>query len=68
MADGELPAGNGCEGVEAVAEENEKGRTALHRAAEDNQKELAMMLITKGAKVNAQAEQWARTPLDAAIS
>jgi ankyrin repeat protein len=43
------------------------GFTPLHDAAEEGQKEIVKLLITKGADVNAQKNNgW--TPLDLAIS
>ncbi len=45
---------------------NEWGRTPLHKAADEDHKEVAELLIAEGADVNAKIDD-GRTPLDLAI-
>ena len=50
-----------------VDAKNEYGETPLHIAAPQGHKEIAELLITKGADVNAKGRFFVGTPLDVAI-
>jgi ankyrin repeat protein len=54
-------------GVDVYVKEDRYGRTPLHYAASNGQKEIAELLIAEGADVNAKDKE-RKTPLDYAVA